>query len=92
MAVLHSALADGERYDEWRKIMRHEVKIVVGARSAIFAPFTNIGVIIIDEAHEASYKQEDSPRYDAKDIAKFRSNYHHAPLVLGSATPNVCDY
>lgn len=92
VAVLHSALSDGERYDEWRKIMRHEVKIVVGARSAIFAPFTNIGVIIIDEAHEASYKQEDSPRYDAKDIAKFRSNYHHAPLVLGSATPNVCDY
>lgn len=92
VAVLHSALSDGERYDEWRKIQRKEVKIVVGARSAIFAPFENLGIIIIDEAHETSYKQDDSPRYNAKDIAILRGEYHNCPIVLGSATPNVIDY
>lgn len=92
VAIIHSGLSDGERYDEWRKIMRREVKIALGARSAIFAPFTNLGILIIDECHEASYKQDDSPRYNAKDIALWRSSYHNAPLILGSATPNVEDY
>lgn len=69
VAVLHSGLSLGEKYDEWRKIQRKEVQVVVGARSAIFAPFENIGIIIIDEEHETSYKQEDNPRYHARDVA-----------------------
>jgi primosomal protein N' (replication factor Y) (superfamily II helicase) len=89
VAVLHSGLSLGEKYDEWRKIQRKEVKVVVGARSAIFAPFENIGIIIIDEEHENSYKQEDIPRYHARDIAIERSKIHHCPLVLGSATPSL---
>lgn len=89
IAVLHSQLSIGEKYDEWRRIKRGEVKIVVGTRSAIFAPLQNIGLIIIDEEHETSYKQEESPRYHARDIAIWRSKYHHCPLVLGSATPSL---
>lgn len=89
VAVLHSGLSLGEKYDEWRKIQRKEVKVVVGARSAIFAPFENIGIIIIDEEHENSYKQEDIPRYHARDIAIERSKIHHCPVVLGSATPSL---
>ncbi|KRL63973.1 primosomal protein N [Lactobacillus psittaci DSM 15354] len=89
VAVLHSALSEGEKYDEWRRIRRGEAKVVVGARSAIFAPLTNIGIIIIDEEHESSYKQEDTPRYHARDVAIWRSKYHHAPLILGSATPSL---
>nr|WP_232217887.1 primosomal protein N' [Brochothrix campestris] len=89
VAVLHSALSAGERLDEWQKIERQEASIVVGARSAIFAPLTNIGLIIIDEEHEATYKQEDYPRYHARDIALWRADYHNCPVVLGSATPNV---
>ena len=89
VAILHSGLSDSERYDEYRKIKDGKVKIVVGARSAIFAPFTNIGVIIIDEEHTATYKQENHPRYHAKDIAIIRSNYHNCPVVLGSATPSL---
>ena len=69
VAVLHSRLSNGERYDEWRKIMRKQVKVVIGARSAIFAPFTRIGLIIIDEEHESSYKQEESPKYHTRDVA-----------------------
>ncbi len=92
VAVLHSALSMGEKYDEWRKIQRKEVKVVVGARSAVFAPFENLGIIIIDEEHEASYKQEESPRYHARDVAIFRGNYHHCPVVLGSATPSLESY
>ena len=69
VAVFHSGLSTGEKYDEWRKIQRKEVKVVVGARSAVFAPFENIGIIIIDEEHETSYKQEDTPRYHARDVA-----------------------
>src|SRR5690625_6793040 len=69
VAVMHSALSMGERYDEWLKIQRKEVQVVVGARSAIFAPFENLGIIIIDEEHETTYKQEESPRYHARDIA-----------------------
>ncbi|MRH42208.1 primosomal protein N' [Aquibacillus halophilus] len=87
VAVLHSALSAGEKFDEWRKIQRKQVKVVVGARSAIFAPLENIGIIIIDEEHETSYKQEDHPRYHARDVAIFRGEQHNCPVVLGSATP-----
>ncbi|EHQ8831014.1 TPA: primosomal protein N' [Enterococcus faecalis] len=89
VAVMHSGLSQGEKYDEWRKIERGEAEVVVGARSAIFAPIENIGVIIIDEEHEASYKQEEPPRYHARDLAIWRSEYHHCPVVLGSATPSL---
>ena len=92
VAVLHSALSDGERFDEWRKINRGDVKVVIGARSAIFAPLKNIGVIIIDEEHSLSYKQENIPRYNAKDIAFYRSKTHNCPVLLGSATPTVESY
>ena len=91
-AVFHSAMSDNERYDEWRKIYRDEVKVVVGARSAIFAPLKNIGIIIIDEEHEHTYKQDTNPRYNAKDVAELRTIYHNCPLVLGSATPSIESY
>ena len=71
------------KYDEWRKIERNEAQVVVGARSAIFAPLENIGLIIIDEEHESSYKQDETPRYHARDLAIWRGNYHHCPIVLG---------
>lgn len=87
VAVLHSALSAGEKFDEWRKIQRKEVQVAVGARSAIFAPFENLGIIIIDEEHETSYKQEDHPRYHARDVAIFRGKKHACPVMLGSATP-----
>lgn len=89
VAVLHSGLSQGEKYDEWRKIEREEAQVVVGARSAIFAPLKNIGLIIIDEEHESSYKQDETPRYHARDLAIWRSKYHHCPIVLGSATPSL---
>ncbi|MGX7173407.1 primosomal protein N' [Enterococcus ratti] len=89
VAVLHSGLSQGEKYDEWRKIERNEAQVVVGARSAIFAPLDNIGLIIVDEEHESSYKQEETPRYHARDLAIWRGNYHHCPVVLGSATPSL---
>ncbi|MBT0986411.1 primosomal protein N' [Enterococcus faecium] len=89
VAVLHSGLSQGEKYDEWRKIEREEAQVVVGARSAIFAPLENIGLIIIDEEHESSYKQDETPRYHARDLAIWRSKYHHCPIVLGSATPSL---
>ncbi|PLT30117.1 primosomal protein N' [Peribacillus deserti] len=89
VAVMHSGLSVGEKYDEWRKIQRKEVKVVVGARSAIFAPFENLGIIIIDEEHETSYKQEENPRYHARDVAVKRGQYHGCPVVLGSATPSL---
>ena len=89
VAVLHSGLSTGEKYDEWRKIQRGEVKVVVGARSAVFAPFKNIGLIIIDEEHEGSYKQEETPRYHARDVALKRAGHHHCPVILGSATPSL---
>lgn len=87
VAVMHSGLSVGEKYDEWRKIQQGKVKVVVGARSAIFAPFTNIGLIILDEEHESTYKQEDSPRYHARDVAIWRSEFYNCPIILGSATP-----
>ena len=90
IAALHSALSDGEKYEEWRRIIRGDASIVIGARSAIFAPLTNIGVIIIDEEHSDSYKQSDpSPRYNAKDIALIRGKTHKCSVVLGSATPSL---
>ena len=93
IAILHSRLSEGEKYDEWRKIARGEVKIVIGARSAVFAPLKNIGVIIIDEEHTDSYKQDSAnPKYHALDIAKWRSNYGNFPVVLGSATPTLESY
>ena len=92
VAVMHSGLSAGEKYDEWRKVQRGEVKVVVGARSAVFAPFRNLGVIILDEEHESSYKQEDSPRYHARDVAIRRSEEHGCPVILGSATPSLESY
>lgn len=89
VAILHSGLSNGERYDEWRKVERGEAQVVVGARSAIFAPLKNIGAIIIDEEHEASYKQDSNPRYHARDVALLRAKYNQAVLVLGSATPSL---
>ncbi|WP_373895972.1 primosomal protein N' [Virgibacillus natechei] len=89
VAVMHSALSAGEKYDEWRRIQRKEVQVVVGARSAIFVPFEKIGIIIIDEEHETSYKQEDQPRYHARDVAIYRGETHQCPVILGSATPTL---
>jgi len=89
VAILHSGLSNGEKYDEWRKVERGEAQVVVGARSAIFAPLKNLGVIIIDEEHEASYKQDSNPRYHARDVAILRAQYNQAALVLGSATPSL---
>lgn len=92
IAVLHSALSDGEKYDEYRKITRGEVKIVIGARSAIFAPLKNIGIIVIDEEHTSTYKQDHNPKYSAIDIAIKRSKFHHCKVILGSATPRLEEY
>ncbi len=87
VAIFHSALSSGEKYDEYLKILRGEVRVVVGTRSAIFMPLNNIGIIIIDECHSDTYKQDNTPKYNAIDIAIKRSEYHNSPLVLGSATP-----
>ena len=92
MASLHSRLTQGEKYDEYRRIKLQEVKIVVGARSAVFAPLENIGIIILDEEHDPSYKQESKPRYLTSQIAKIRAKTHHASVVLGSATPSLESY
>ena len=92
IAILHSGLSDGEKFDEYKKILRKEVKIVVGARSAIFAPFTNLGIIIIDEEHSDTYKQESNPRYDAKEVAFLRGKHNNAKVILGSATPTIESY
>ena len=92
VAILHSGLSDGEKYDEWRKIQRGEVSIVIGARSAIFAPFTNVKIIIIDEEHAATYKQENVPRYSAIDIALKRGMNYSCPVIFGSATPSTESY
>lgn len=89
VAVLHSGLSKGEQYDEWRRIDRGEATVVVGARSAVFAPVKNLGIIIMDEEHESSYKQDENPRYHARDVALWRGRYHHCPVVLGSATPSL---
>jgi primosomal protein N' (replication factor Y) len=87
VAVLHSGLSNGEKYDEWRKIEKGEARVVVGARSSVFAPIENLGIIVIDEEHETSYKQSEAPRYHARDVAIWRGERHDCPVVLGSATP-----
>ena len=92
IAVLHSQLSIGERFDQWKKIERGTAKIVIGARSAIFAPVQNLGLIIIDEEHDDSYKSEMSPRYNAKEIASYLGEKHNVPVVLGSATPDMNTY
>lgn len=89
VAIMHSGLSDGEKFDEWRKIKSGKARVVVGARSAIFSPLENIGAIIIDEEHEATYKQESNPRYHARDVALLRAKYHKAVLLMGSATPSI---
>ena len=92
IAILHSKLSIGERHDEWERIREKKAKIVIGARSAIFAPIENIGIIIIDEEHDSSYKSETNPRYNAKEIAKVLAKENQAPLVLGSATPDMTTF
>ena len=92
IAVLHSKLSVGERYDQWKKIEQGKAKIVIGARSAIFAPVKNLGLIIIDEEHDASYKAENNPRYNAKEIASYLAKENNCPVVLGSATPDMSTY
>ena len=89
VSVLHSGLSDGERYDEWTKIYEGKVKMVVGARSALFAPFKNLGLIVVDEEHENSYKQDEAPRYHARDVAVMRGYCEKAAVILGSATPSL---
>ncbi|SDK72602.1 replication restart DNA helicase PriA [Paenibacillus sp. OK060] len=92
VAVMHSRLSGGERYDEWRKIREGQVKVAIGARSAVFAPFSRLGLIIMDEEHETSYKQEETPKYHARDVAVKRAQQHQAVVVLGSATPSLESY
>ncbi|CAM2762873.1 primosomal protein N' [Fructilactobacillus fructivorans] len=89
VAVIHSGLSTGEKYDEWRRTNSGDARVVVGARSAVFAPLDNIGIIILDEEHDTSYKQDDNPRYHTRDVAIWRGKYHHCPVVLGSATPSL---
>lgn len=92
VAILHSGLSAGERFDEWRRLLSGNAKIAVGARSCIFAPLQNVGIIIIDEEHDGSYISESNPRYNTIEIAKFRSTQNNCPLVLGSATPSLDSY
>ena len=92
VAVLHSHLSAGERHDEWHKIRQGRARIVIGARSAIFAPVEPLGLIIVDEEHETTYKQEEAPRYHARDVAIVRGRMENAVVVLGSATPSLESY
>ncbi len=93
VAIWHSSISDGERYDVWQKLYRDEIKILAGARSAVFAPLKNIGLIIIDEEHESAYKQTSpAPRYDAKVVAQKLQEFHQCPMILGSATPDISSY
>lgn len=93
VAIWHSSISDGERYDVWQKLYRDEIKILAGARSAVFAPLKNIGLIIIDEEHEGAYKQTSpAPRYDAKVVAQKLQEFHNCPMILGSATPDISSY
>ena len=93
VAIWHSSISDGEKYDVWQRLYNNEIKILAGARSAVFAPLQNIGLIIIDEEHEGAYKQTNpAPRYDARVVAKRLAQFHQAPLLLGSATPDVSTF
>src|SRR5699024_6042607 len=92
VAVLHSGLSDGEKYDEWRKVVRKEVQVVVDSRSDIIVTFEKIGLMFIDEEHETSYKQEEQPRYHARDVAIQRGKNHNCPVILRSATPTLESY
>ena len=93
VAIWHSSISDGERYDVWQKLYKNEIKILAGARSAVFAPLKNIGLIIIDEEHEGAYKQTTpAPRYDARVVARKLSEFYNCPLLLGSATPDISSY
>ena len=93
IAIWHSSISEGERYDVWQKLYRNEIKILAGARSAVFAPLKNIGLIIIDEEHESAYKQTSpAPRYDARLVAEKLAEFHGAKLILGSATPDITSY
>lgn len=93
VAIWHSSISEGERYDVWQKLYKDEIKILAGARSAVFAPLKNIGLIIIDEEHENAYKQTNpNPRYDARKVAEKLAEFHNCPLILGSATPDVATY
>ncbi len=93
VAIWHSSISDGERYDVWQKLYKNEIKILAGARSAVFAPLQNIGLIIIDEEHEGAYKQTTpAPRYDARIVARKLAKFHNCPLLLGSATPDISTY
>ena len=93
VAIWHSSISDGERYDVWQRLYKNDIKILAGARSAVFAPLKNIGLIIIDEEHEGAYKQTSpAPRYDAKVVAQKLAMFHHCPLILGSATPDISVY
>jgi len=92
IALLHSKLSVGERFDEWKRIDKKEAQIVIGARSAIFAPVKDLGIIIIDEEHDSSYKSDMTPKYNAKEIALYLAKEKNIPLILGSATPNVGTY
>ena len=92
VAVLHSRLSEGERYDQWQRLARGDSRIAIGARSAVFAPVSNLGLIVVDEEHERTYKQEESPRYNARDVAVVRARICGAKVVLGSATPSLESY
>jgi primosomal protein N' (replication factor Y) len=92
VAILHSGLSDGERHDEWQRIRRGEVHVVVGTRSAVFAPLAQVGLIVVDEEHDGSYKQEESPRYHGRDVAIVRAQRENALVVLASATPSMESY
>ena len=89
VAIQHSGLSDGERHDQWQRIRRGDIDVVVGTRSAVFAPLERVGLIIVDEEHDGSYKQEESPRYHGRDVAIVRGQRAGALVVLGSATPSM---
>ena len=92
VAIQHSGLSDGERHDQWHRIRRGDVDVVIGTRSAVFAPLKNPGLIIVDEEHDTSYKQDETPRYHGRDVAIMRGKFANALVVIGSATPTIESY
>nr|WP_321468107.1 primosomal protein N' [uncultured Desulfobulbus sp.] len=92
LAVLHSGLGDGERFDQWQRVLQRNARVVLGARSAVFAPLTNLGLVVVDEEHEPAYKQEEGLRYNGRDLAVLRAQMGGCPVLLGSATPSVISY